>query len=157
MAEKEKIKFYLIYYKKHQNNLYAWTLEKEKVNRFLTERCKDCFYIKKKKMDGTLSSVFMSQHPNLKLVDVPLFDGKEYITIIGTNAEDNAMQDAADNIIYDIYGIKSFIHGLPFKDKYFSVIDKLCEISKKDDDGDEYMQLNLFDLFINIHKETFTK
>ena len=78
MAEIEKIKFYLIYYKKDQNNLYAWTLEKEKVNRFLTERCKDCFYIKKKKMDGTLSSVFMSQHPNLKLVDVPLFDGKEW-------------------------------------------------------------------------------
>ena len=43
MAEIEKIKFYLIYYKKDQNNLYAWTLEKEKVNQFLTERCKDCF------------------------------------------------------------------------------------------------------------------
>jgi hypothetical protein len=155
--ELETIKFILIYYKKDQNNLYAWTLEKEKMKSFLSQRCKDCFIIKKKKLDSTLSAVFMNRNYNKKLVDIPLYNGEKYVTIIGTYDEENQMQDAADNIFSQMTAIKQFLHMFPLKNKYMEVIDKLCTISKKDEESDtEYMQINLFDLFLFLHRGTFT-
>lgn len=155
MNEIETIKFYLIYYKKDKNSLYAWTLEKDKVNRFLEERCKDCFIVIKKKLNTTLSAVFMNENCNLKLCEIPLYDGEKYITLMGTNTEENQMQDAADNLFFSMNAIRVFLNKYPFKEKYDKVIKTLTKITIKDSTGEEYMQINLFDLFIHVHQNTF--
>lgn len=148
---------YLIY-KKWDNELYAYTTIKDRAERFLEERNRKNFYFDKQKIHETVLSAFMASHPLLLLVEIPLYEGTKYIEIMGTPEEENALNDASDQLYMEIEAIGNVLQKYPFKEKYLKLISKLTNVVSKrllDGKEEEILEINTFSLFCNLFSKTF--
>lgn len=156
----EEIKTVYLIYLKSKNCLYAFTLEKKDLNSFLKERNKKVFHVEKRKMDQTALSLFMNKYYTLHLIDIPLFDGYEYITILGTAKEDNAVSDAADYLYNQFIYCENISKHFPFRKKYLKLIEDLTNVVTKiqvsnSEMIDPYLEIDTFRIFYHLFRDTF--
>lgn len=148
---------YLLY-GKWNNELYAYSILKDKVKAFLRERNPKRFHLVKRKINGTVLSAFMSQNYLLQITDIPLFDGEKYITVMATMQEENMIEDASDQLYVEMEVIRDALLQYPFKKKYLKVINHLTQIvSKRERDGEKELivEIDTFSLFCSLFKNTF--
>ena len=159
MSDEKLITVYLLYLKS-ENRLYAFTLEKGILKQFLKERNKKIFHVEKRKMDQTSLSLFMNKYHNRKIIDVPLFDGEQYISILGTAEEDNKVCDSSDYLFNEFIYCSHLSKNFPFRKKYLNLIMDLTNVvTLKETDSmgevDEILQFDTFCLFMHLFRNTF--
>lgn len=156
------IKVYL-FYLKNDRELYAFTIDKEYRDRFLLQRNKDCFHMKKIKMPEIEFSAFSYKYSNKKLMDIPLSTSiTEYTMILATSYEDDLLTEYANQIDHRMEALyRELILQSNIKKKYSESLEYLLKttlyIKQKDGTKDYISTINLLFLFSQLFKNTFIK
>lgn len=154
------ITVYLIYLKTRKD-LYAFTINKELRDDFLRQRNRECFYVKKEKMDELEFGVFATLNMRKALSNIPLTtDVKdENVTIVATIDEDSGMMSMCDDIDNEVGELKKRMSEHQLKDKYMESIEYLTRISyfKRCEYGalDHLSTINLLAVFHTKFRNTF--
>lgn len=157
-----EIKVYL-FYLRNDKELYAYTIDKEYKERFLLQRNKDCFHVKKIKMDKIEFSTFSYKYNNRKLMDIPLSTSiTEYTMILATAYEDDLLTEIGNQIDHKMEELyKELILQSNIKKKYSESLEYLLKttlfIKQKDGTKDYISTINLLFLFSQLFKNTFVK
>ena len=88
------MKVYLFYLKEDPRELYAFTLDKEYKNRFMSERNMNLFYMKKEHMEKNICMVFMNKNKSKQIVRDVLNDGKTDYEILCTVEESTKLSES---------------------------------------------------------------
>lgn len=150
-----------LFYLKSTKELYAYTSNKEYKKMFLSQRCVDCFHVKKQIMDDIEFSCFMNKNKELMLVDIPLnTHERKDVSIIGTYQENESLiyeSEVLENYMESMY-IKYVLHS-NLKKEYKESIKYLTttfDDYETTDRIDRISRVDLFHLFVNLFKNTFT-
>lgn len=148
-----------LFYLKSTKELYAYSANEKLVSKFKKERNMKLFYHNREKIPEIAFKAFMSNHNNLMLIEIPLYDGKNYYMMTGTPKEDFKLSRAAEYIDETFAYIKSSLEReVKFNEKYTKLINDLTSIvSKKEVDCkyDLELELDTFELFMLIARDTF--
>lgn len=156
------MKVYLLYLKS-TNKLYAQTSDKEIKDRFLAERNKNCFNVKKVKLSKEEYKEFKLKNSLYELTEFPISTSLDsYVNILGTTKENvgiDIKMDELAGIVDNIY--KRLVLQSDIKSKYIESIEYLCTLSylKKNKDGtkDLISKANTFKIFYELYKNTFVE
>lgn len=150
---REDKKLWVLYLKRRDNSgkatLYAWTLDKSWIKRFLSERDHKAFIKKKYIMDAYDAASFMTDHSDKKLIEDVLYDGKHTIIILTTIDESNDLSMFTDQLIGDtekIYYELDSVTGLSDKER---------KVLKKIATNGANGNINTVDIFIHLFGHTF--
>jgi len=140
------------FYKKSEGSLYAITENKKFYERFISERNKRCFIIKKIKFHhNDEASSFLFTNSSLILGDFPYEDDKSNITmLVATPKEEDILQNKIEEMQDCAVNIKCIFNKYCLKGKYFTALMNLIDIS--DVDG---LKIDILKLFIYLFKDTF--
>ena len=149
----------LFYLKSENGRLYAYSCDKKLVDKFRKERNMKLFTHKREKMPDLVFKSFMSEHKNLMLVDLPLYDGENYYILAGTNEEDILISRASEYIDDSLSYIKSSINSsVHLNEKYSQLIDDMTSAIIKTDIECKYdliLEIDTFNLFMHLCQNTF--
>ena len=143
------------------NELYAFTINKEYKNKFLYQRNKKCFFVKKVKMDETQYGAFSANYHDKMLWDYPINTSlNEYESIISTSCEDDILTSRSyeiDRKMDELF--KELVLQSNLKKKYTESIQYLCTtyilVKDKDNKKESISTFNLLFLFMEIFQNTF--
>lgn len=144
-----------ILYKKEDQMIYAFSLDKKFINEFLQQRNRKCFHLEKKKMQNSIIGAFLSKYREYQLIDIPLFHNEEVISIIGTIHEDNILSDSSERIWMEMEAIEKALSQYPFKKKYLNLIKEITNIVNNQDKEEPIIEIDTFSLFCYLFKDTF--
>ena len=151
-----------LFFKKTTQKLYAWTNKKEMKKRFIHERGKGSFYIKKRTLSENIYRIFLSQNTITQLLEIPLYDGKQWIMVLATNYESDGLDESQLQIqatidsMYDMYKAREAVYHprvLKFIRAATSIVSR--QRGDIDDTIDEYLEVNTFYLFCHLFIESF--
>ena len=148
------MKVYLFYLKEDPRELYAFTLDKEYKNRFMSERNMNLFYMKKEHMEKNICMVFMNKNKSKQIVRDVLNDGKTDYEILCTVEESTKLSESCEYIEFTCGAIKELIHNYSLKKKYLKSILALTDVIKNQNTNPT-LQINTFKLFYELFKNTF--
>jgi hypothetical protein len=146
------MKLYLLYLK---NQLYGVTNKKDYMIQFLSERNSNLFDVVTKKMDDDECMKYMSNNASLKLTEIILEDKNGSYAVIGTIKEEDELNYTCEKFVDTCNNFKlHFLHNVPFKKKFKSLLDDLTTISKVEN-YHPIIQIDSVKLFYYLFKETF--
>ena len=150
------MKVHLLYLKTTRS-LYGISIQKDIVDRFLSERNSKSFIHKTKKMDKNKYNEFLKVNNNRNriLSEYPLDDDSGSYIIIATATEDEMLSEACDIINKRMYEIKkNFSEYIHLKEPFNTVIDNLtdCYIS---DEQQPVIVIDTVRLFYRLFQDTF--
>ena len=143
------MKVYLFYYKKE---LYAFTVTKKRRKQFLEERGTDKIKEKIVKMNDAEYSEFSYEFKAKLLVEIPLTNAGNNITLIGTYEEEEELQYKHDSLLDISEDCIRAIDKIPFKP---DIKNLLMEMVNARDMVYE-SNLNTFDMFVDLFQDTFS-
>lgn len=144
------IKVYLLYLKDNME-LYAITDKPEYYRKFIDQRNKKLFKVKKVEMDRDKYSSFIHKNNKYKMCESCLYDGEKDINIIDTIYEEDSLDFITDMIVKRLKRIRENLCEV-LNDKYLKVIIDATTVITRNDD---YIQINTFELFYYLFKYTF--
>lgn len=152
------IKVYL-FILKSEKKLYAYTNNKDYAKRFLSERNKELFLLKIKKVDDDEFIEFSHTNHEKLLGEVPLFDGTpKDIFIVATSEEESNLFISCGEIYKSVELIKKDLDEFPFKKKWKKLVIEACKLSLSVENDNEICceeYINTFALFYYLFKDTF--
>lgn len=151
---------YLIYFKEEDKDtsyLYAYTTEKSIKDKFLSERNKSLFKVKKLKGDDDDPRIkaIMYEYRNCKIIPDVLYDGKTNFEIFMTQKESTYLSESCDEIRGDLLEISKILLGILFKTKILNAIQNIIEDVTHSKEKDNTIPINTFKVFYYLFKNTF--
>lgn len=151
------MKLYLIYKVKEPSLPYAYTVQKQTVEGFLSQRNPSCFTVKAKKfLTETERTLYIQQNMQFikqrYLIQIPYENEKgDIVDLWVTYEEDDKIVDAIERIQKDVEKIEKVLRKYPLCDKYENSIRRMII----DSDGQGNLLIDTLQLFIDIFKDTF--
>ena len=148
------MKLYVIYLRS-KKSIYAYTDNKEYMERFLLERNSNLFKCVTKKIDKSDYIEFAKDKELLKLRTIPLEDSNGDCDIIGTASEENEIMTVCEKFGDTCEYLKlHFTKNVPFNNEYKELLNLLTTISK-DINYHPIIQIDSVKLFYHLFKYTF--
>ena len=149
------MKYYLFYLKK-TNDLYAFTSVKEYAKRFLEERNKDCFNVRKIRIDDEEEEKRFLYFNHEKMIGkYPYQTGdivNDYVELMATQEEETRMDQEIDKFEREIQHMEFVLTNLlDLKDKYETSIRNMIDIY----DNTGHILIDVLSLFVDLNKDTF--
>lgn len=153
------------FYKKPDNNLYAYCYEKKNRDRFLKERNPNCFTYSKLDIPREFYDEFERENYMFELHVVPLnvsLNSNNDIEVLMTMGEEDTLIDTSYKIDTQIMNLRKNVLGYyDLKKKYRECIEYFTNVTyyKKNEDGTKELisTSNLLYLFIKLFKDTFVE
>lgn len=149
--------FYLI----STGELYAFTINKNYKDKFLSQRNPKCFKLKRMKMSTIQYKVFSNKY-NLKMMEeIPLNSSLEdYLMIVSTREEEYKMMEEGNRIDIIMETASKVLTNIEnIKPKYKKSIEYISNTtylkSKNDGTKDLLSRINLLFLFSKLFRNTF--
>ena len=160
-GETTTFKIYL-FFLKTAGTMYAWTDEKKFKRQFLEERNKDAFIVKKIKFDDVSYTVFRHNNYLSQLIENYLFDGDQYITLLSTGYENDAL-DESQSVISDTFELikdayehrKNYFHQRILNLIFDATNIVSCNRNELGIVTEATLEINTFKLFYDLFKDTF--
>ena len=153
------MKLYLIYYLPSKA-VYAWTFDKKIALKFLDERYKKKFYLKKVNDDEQDIRYFIYENKDKKLIDIPLYtDGKD-ITLTGTVEEEGRFNCRCDDIQKYFEQLQYMLSEVHWNKKYRKIVEDATNIINKEPGKDsvtycDTAELDTFSIFYDEFLSSF--
>lgn len=149
---KDEVTIYL-YYLKEDKSLRAHTLSKKFAKRYEQERNMSLFHKKVKTFEKNEAGIFINQYKTLRMIELPLYDGKTTMSIIGTIQEEDALTASVETMENDLEAMLIDIENtMILKEKVQKAMAEACHYINKDNDT---AAINTFELFFHLNKNTF--
>ena len=135
------------------NELYAWTFDKEIGENFESQRCMKVFKKVILKMDDNKSSVFSYNFRVNQITYDNLFDGTNDIKIWCTIEESNQLSESVEYVYNTVSSIYMRADLYPLKEKYCNFIMSVTEIIN---DGPDHYVIDTYKLFYDLFRYSLT-
>lgn len=114
-----------------ENDMYAFTINKQYKSDFEYQRNTKCFSICTLRMSENMYKAFMYKHRNHMLIEIPLSDETEdYFNVIGTQYEETMLDVGISDLDNEFSDIVKYLSNIPLKDKYMSAIHSVSVVSE---------------------------
>lgn len=147
------MKIELIYLK---NKLYCYSNNHDYVNKFLSQRNRNLFTVKNKKMNKEEFKIFDNSNYQIKLCEILLYDGINDLCIIGTHEEDFKLSIISEKIYDKIDNLNKYYQSKSIlKNKVLKSINYLTNIIVDKNSQNQYFKIDTLNLFYYLFKNTF--
>ena len=135
--------------------LYAFTTNKDLRDKFEKERSMHVLHKKEKKMDRVELGEFMNAYKNKMLVNSPYETVHNVIVnLVVTYEEDEKFSDHIDKLYTLSEGLERRITNFKFNEKTEKKLKEMVRIADRDRDS---LNIDCFELFFQLFKNTFLK
>lgn len=147
-------KFYVLY-KKDEKSIYAYSENKDYVERFLQERNANRFKLKEIKIESEEESkIFRFTNKDYVLNEFPYQNSskeKDYVCIMATSKEDYKVDCELEHIQEKCNKYLLLLQNINFKKKYKKSIENFLYLVNPYHE----IELDVFSLFVDLFKDTF--
>lgn len=148
-------KVYLFYIKKTKE-LYAYTLDKELKNIFLSQRNPNVFKVITEELEDVEYQAFSYKEKSSKLIKDYLYDGEKDYEIVTTVRESDILSDSCSEVQTNLENLRKELQAVPWNKNYLNTIIELTElITYRDKNNPNILPINTFRLFYHLFKTTF--
>lgn len=143
---------------KNESNIYAYSINKEYVDIFISQRNMKLFKYQIIDLDKYDFMIFSNKMNNQKLLKDFLYDGENDIEIVATTEESSKLSDSCQYIQDICDFVKHHIHEYNLKNKYLKSILKITDkIILEEENKPVMLNINTFKLFYYLFRNTFSK
>ena len=136
-----------------QKDLYAFTTNKDYVEKFDTQRCLQVFHKKEIKMKETEYRKFMAFNSKKMLIEVPLETTQNVIlNLVVTYQEDDKVSEYISNLQREAFDMKLKMLNFKFSDTLKSEFLNMLNLDYKGE-----FDLDVYEIFMSLFKFTFIK